>query len=95
MLKVLSPFGPKIGRLKISKNLIKKINSEVDKITSKKKLAKKFDYSKKLVGQVKQEINLPRSFIKNTKEIELEFKEKKKKFDPEKVYKGQPNPTKL
>ena len=24
-----------------------------------------------------------------------EFKEKEKKFDPEKVYKDQPNPTKL
>ena len=33
--------------------------------------------------------------IKNTEEIRLEFKEKEKKFDPEKVYKGQPNPTKL
>ena len=27
-------------------------------------LAKKLDYSKKLVGQVKQEISLPKSFIK-------------------------------
>ena len=33
--------------------------------------------------------------IENSKEIKLEFKEKEKKFDPEKVYKGQPNPTKL
>ena len=33
--------------------------------------------------------------MKNTEETKLEFKEKEKKFDPEKVYKGQPNPTKL
>ena len=33
--------------------------------------------------------------IKDSKTIELKFKEKEKKFDPEKVYKGQPNPTKL
>ena len=33
--------------------------------------------------------------IKNAKEINLDFKEKKKKFNPEEVYKGQPNPTKL
>ena len=39
--------------------------------------------------------SIPLGPIKNTKEIELDFKEKKKKFDPEKVYKGQPNPTKL
>ena len=33
--------------------------------------------------------------INNSEEIKLEFKEKKKKFDPEIVYKDQPNPTKL
>ena len=33
--------------------------------------------------------------IKNTEGVVLEFKEKRKKFDPEEVYKGQPNPTKL
>ena len=56
-MKVISPFGPKIAKLKFSSKLIKIINSEVDKIISKKKLIKK--------------------------------------FDPEKVYKGQPNPTKI
>ena len=61
MLKVLSPFGPKIAKLRFSKNLIKKINLETEKIISKKKLSKKFDYSKKLVGQVKQEIFLSKS----------------------------------
>ena len=61
-MKVLSPFGPKIAQLKLNKTLINKINKEVDRISSQKK---------------------------------LKFKEKKKKFDPKKVYKGQPNPTKL
>ena len=39
--------------------------------------------------------SIPLGPIKNTEKIELEFKEKKKQFDPKKVYKGQPNPTKL
>ena len=39
--------------------------------------------------------SIPLGPIKNTEAVELEFKEKEKKFDPEKVYKGQPNPTKL
>ena len=39
--------------------------------------------------------SIPLGSIKNSEEINLEFKEKKKKFDPKKVYKGQPNPTKL
>jgi len=39
--------------------------------------------------------SIPLGKIKNTKKIKIKFKEKKKKFDPNKVYKGQPNPTKL
>ena len=39
--------------------------------------------------------SIPLGPIKNSEAVELEFKEKEKKFDPEKVYKGQPNPTKV
>ena len=67
-MKVISPFGPKIAKLKISNNFIKKLNNEVDKIISKKNLLKKFDYSSKLVGQVKQEFQIPKSFIKKNLE---------------------------
>ena len=63
-MKVISPFGPKIAKLKFSSQLINKINLEVDRINANIPLAKKLDYSKKLVGQVKQEISLPKSFIK-------------------------------
>ena len=63
-MKVVSPFGPKIAKLKISNNLINKLNKEVDRIISKKNLIKKFDYSNKLVGQVKQEFQIPKNFIK-------------------------------
>ena len=63
-MKILSPFGPKIAKLKFSSSIIKKINNEVDKIIAQEKLSKKYDYSKKLVGQVKQEIELPKIFIK-------------------------------
>ena len=69
-MKVISPFGPKIAKLKFSSKLINKINNEVDKILSKKNLLKKLDYSKKLVGQVKQEFQLPKSFIiKNLEKV--------------------------
>ncbi len=62
-MKVISPFGPKIAKLKFSSKLIRIINKEVDKISNKKKLLKKLDYSKKLVGQVKQEFQLPKAFV--------------------------------
>ena len=39
--------------------------------------------------------SIPLGKIKNTQEIEMEFKEKEKIFDPKKIYKDEPNPTKL
>ena len=33
--------------------------------------------------------------IENTEKIKIDFKEKKKKFDPKVVYKNKPNPTKI
>jgi len=39
--------------------------------------------------------SIPLGKIKNTKELEIEFKEKEKIFDPKKIYKNEQNPTKL
>ncbi len=39
--------------------------------------------------------SIPLGKIKNTQELEMEFKEKEKIFDPKVVYKDKPNPTKL
>ena len=39
--------------------------------------------------------SIPLGNIKNEEELEMEFKEKEKNFDPKKVYKDEPNPTKL
>jgi len=39
--------------------------------------------------------SIPLGKIKNVEELKMEFKEKKKFFDPKKIYKNEPNPTKL
>ena len=39
--------------------------------------------------------SIPLGKIKNTRELEMKFEEKKKIFDPKKIYKDEPNPTKL
>ena len=39
--------------------------------------------------------SIPLGKIENGRKVEMKFEEKEKKFDPEKVYKGQPNPTKV
>ena len=39
--------------------------------------------------------SIPLGKIKNDQDLEIEFKDKKKIFDPKKIYKDEPNPTKL
>ena len=39
--------------------------------------------------------SIPLGKIDNARQIEMKFEEKEKKFDPDKVYKGQPSPTKV
>ena len=39
--------------------------------------------------------SIPLGKIENEEELEMEFKEEEKIFDPKKVYKDEPNPTKL
>ena len=39
--------------------------------------------------------SVPLGKIQDTEKVEMEFKDKKKKFDPNIVYKGKPNPTKV
>ena len=74
-INIISPFGPKLAKIKLSKKVIKDINQEVERIILNEKKSKKKDYSKKLVGEVYQEIELPRNFINK----------KLKKFIHEKV----------
>ena len=66
-MKNIKPFGPSIGKTKISKNFFDKINKEFDK----KSLSKKIDYSSKLASQIKKELKISNNFIKKNLEKEL------------------------
>ena len=63
-VNVLAPFGPRIAKLKIQKNLISKINNEVDKISNNQSMSKRFYYSKELVGQVSKELEITKKIKK-------------------------------
>jgi len=39
--------------------------------------------------------SIPMGNVRNLSELKMEFKEKNKVFDPKKIYKDEPNPTKL
>jgi len=66
-MKNIKPFGPSIGKTKISKKFFDKLNKEFD-IKSK---SKKIDYSSKLASQIKKELKISNIFIKKNLEKEL------------------------
>ncbi len=73
-MKNLKPFGPSIGKTRLSKKFVNILNKEFDE---KSKL-KKIDYSPKLASQIKKELKISGNFIK--KNLEKELKNNIKKF---------------
>ncbi len=59
-MKNLKPFGPSIGKTRISKTFINKLNKEFDGVSK----SKKNDYSSKLASQIQNEVNFSNEYIK-------------------------------
>ncbi len=59
-MKNIKPFGPTIGKTRVSKFFLKKINNEFDSKTKNRNT----DYSSKLASQIKNEIKLDKNFVK-------------------------------
>ena len=66
-MKNIKPFGPSIGKTKISKNFFDVLNKEFDT----KSKSKKIDYSSKLASQIKKELKISDKFIKKYLDKEL------------------------
>ena len=66
-MKNIKPFGPSIGKGKISKKFLDILNKEIDN----KVLTKNNDYSSKLASQIKKEIKISDNFIKKNLEREI------------------------
>ena len=66
-MKNLKPFGPSIGRTKVSQNFLNKLNKEFDE----RSLTKKIDYSSKLASQIKNEIKISNNFIQKNLKNEI------------------------
>ena len=99
----IKPFGPTIGKTKISKRFFEKLNKEFES----KSNSRKIDYSSKLASQIKNEIKISNNFIKKSLEKEIKanirkflFKEKIKDIKDIKIlnlwvvrqFKGEYNP---
>ena len=66
-MKNLKPFGPSIGRTKVSQNFLNKLNKEFDE----RSMTKKIDYSSKLASQIKNEIKISNNFIQKNLKNEI------------------------
>ena len=73
-MKNIKPFGPSIGKTKISKKFLDILNKEIDN----KVLTTNNDYSSKLASQIKKEIKISNNFIK--KNLKREIKKNIKDF---------------
>ena len=68
-MKNIKPFGPSIGKTKISKRFLDVLNKEFDSRSKSKKI----DYSSKLASQIKKELKISNSFIKKNLEKEIKI----------------------
>ena len=68
-MKNIKPFGPSIGKTKLSKTFLNILNKEFNK----KSKSKKIDYSSKLASQIKKELRISKKFIKKNLERELKI----------------------
>ena len=66
-MKNIKPFGPSIGKTKISKKFFVVLNKEFDE----KSKSKKIDYSSKLASQIKNELKISNRFIRKYLDKEL------------------------
>ena len=73
-MKNIKPFGPSIGKAKLSRKLIKVLNNQFDIKTYRKKN----DYSGKLASQIKNEVKISDKFI--NQHLARELKQLIKKF---------------
>ena len=65
----IKPFGPTIGKTKISKRFFEKLNKEFES----KSNSRKVDYSSKLASQIKNEVKISNNFIKKNLEKEIKI----------------------
>ena len=66
-MKNIKPFGPSIGKAKISNKFFDILNKEFDE----KSKSKKIDYSSKLASQIKKELKISDKFTKKYLDYEL------------------------
>ena len=88
---IIRPFGPSILKVTIPEQIVKDLNTYIDKTIDNEKKLNELNFGKKLIGDVTQEFKLEKEFAKEigwlqflanctAKWIEMETKKKIKNF---------------
>ena len=64
-MKVIKPFGPTIGKTKLTKSVVNRLNKFSDVVVKNKSLSKKYDYDHRLIGSMKQQFRIPAKILKS------------------------------
>ena len=64
-MKVIKPFGPTIGKTKLTKSVVNRLNKFSDIVVKDKSLSKKYDYDHRLIGSMKQQFRIPAKILKS------------------------------
>ena len=95
--RLIRGFGPSVFKIKIPRELVKKLNDYVDDVLKNKERQQKLDWGNKLVGDVTQELILETDIIKKSgwlnflsksvqRWIEIDTGKKIKKFQLEQTW---------
>ena len=63
-MKIYKPFGPTIGKTKLSSRTVTNLNKFSDQVSKNKSLSKKYDYDHRLIGSMKQQFKIPSKILK-------------------------------
>ena len=63
-MKIYKPFGPTIGKTKLTLSAVARLNKFSEQVSNNKTLSKRYDYDHRLVGSMKQQFRIPSKILK-------------------------------
>ena len=63
-MKIYKPFGPTIGKTKLTLSAVARLNKFSEQVSNNKRLSKRYDYDHRLVGSMKQQFRIPSKILK-------------------------------
>ena len=70
-MRLFRPFGPTIGKTKLSSAIVAKLNNFSEKVIGSNSLTNRYDNSHRLIGNMKQQFRISKKVMRNGLEREI------------------------